>query len=256
VTDPAPGPDPSSDWYRSAFGPDYLRVYRARSAADAEGEARFAARALGLAAGDRVLDVACGAGRHSGALRAAGLRAVGFDLSAPLLAAARARLGPGLPLVRGDMRALPFGAAFRAALSFFTSFGYFPAEADDRRTLAELARVVVPAGGLLLDLPDREATIARLVPRSEREEEGVRIEELRRLSPDRRRVLKEVRIRRSGGSEAWRESVRLYDSSEVERMLAGAGWRPTARHGDFSGAPWRSGEGPRMIIVARRERGP
>ena len=42
------------------------------------------------AAGSRVLDVGCGAGRHARAFTAAGARCIGLDLSPTLLRVARA----------------------------------------------------------------------------------------------------------------------------------------------------------------------
>jgi len=59
------------------------------------------------AAGARVLDVGCGTGHFTRALRAAGLESVGLDPHLPSLALARC-LDPGGAYVAGDARALPF----------------------------------------------------------------------------------------------------------------------------------------------------
>lgn len=254
MTDPGePAPVPA-DWYRKAFGGDYLRVYRRRSDEAARGEAEFAARELGLAPGDRVLDLACGAGRHSAPLAAAGCAVVGLDLSRPLLVEARARLGTTVPLVRADMRGLPFAPVFAAVVSFFTSFGYFTEEGEDRRVLSEMARVVTAGGGLFLDLPDRETTIAGLVPESAREEDGRRIEERRWITADGRRVEKEIRILPGNGDaeERYHESVRLYSPEEISAALAATGWTIERTHGDHDGRPADPGRAPRWIVVARR----
>ncbi|MHC4817406.1 MAG: class I SAM-dependent methyltransferase, partial [Planctomycetota bacterium] len=76
-------------WYETAFRKEYLDLYYQRSQEAAQGEAEFAARALGLPEGTRVLDVACGAGRHARVLEKLGHRVVGIDLSRDLLAEAR-----------------------------------------------------------------------------------------------------------------------------------------------------------------------
>ncbi len=57
----------------------------------------------------RVLDAGCGPGRDSGRLRKRGFCAIGADLSCGMLREARRRIGP--PLVRCDMRRLPFRVA-------------------------------------------------------------------------------------------------------------------------------------------------
>ncbi len=256
MTDPSASSVPA-DWFRHSFGGDYLRVYRKRNEAAAAVEAAFCATVLGLAPGDRVLDLACGAGRHAAPLAAAGLSVVGLDLSLDLLTEARGRLGSAVPVVRGDMRHLPFAnRSFRALASFFTSFGYFTRLGDDARVLGEMARVVAPGGGMLLDLPDREATIGGLVPQSERTEGELQIFERRWISGDGARVEKEIRVvsgsKTEPTEERYHESVRLYRSAEINALLSAAGWLVEARFGNFEGDPWESGVGPRMINVLKR----
>src|SRR5947208_667361 len=94
-------------WFHAAFGALYPIVYAHRDDAAAEREAAFAKEVLGMLEGDRVVDLACGDGRHLAAFPRIGLRAIGVDLSTTLLALARARR---LAVVRADLRALPFRA--------------------------------------------------------------------------------------------------------------------------------------------------
>lgn len=239
-------------WWEDAFRRDYLRVYAHRDDAGAADEVRaWMGAAPGLAAGRRVLDLACGAGRHLRAFAAAGARAVGCDLSPDLLAEAALRRSG--PLVRADMRSLPFrAAAFDAVVSFFSSFGYFPEERDDARSLAEAARVLAPGGTLLIDLMDPAAARAGLVPRSVSESGGAVVEEERRLADGGRRVEKEVVLREGGRERRWRESVRLYEPDEVEAMAGAAGLRPAGRHGGHGFGPWRPGASPRCVLLLRR----
>jgi SAM-dependent methyltransferase len=72
---------------------------------------------LTLSPGDRVLDIGCGAGATTRALVERGARAVGVDISAPLLAVARA-LGGGEYLL-ADAGADPLPGLFDAAFSRF-----------------------------------------------------------------------------------------------------------------------------------------
>src|SRR5699024_1650708 len=105
-----------------------------------------------------VLDLACGGGRHTAALRRRGYRALGVDLSLVLLAHS-----PSLPRVAVDMRRLPFSdRSFDWVLNFFTSFGYFDDEEENFRVLAEMARTLSPGGGFLLDLLNLDVTLASL----------------------------------------------------------------------------------------------
>ena len=108
-------------WYKEWFGEEYLELYAHRDRGEAERHVEFVEALFGEEPPSAVLDLACGAGRHTAALRRRGHRVVGVDLSKTLLAQA-----PSLPRVAGDMRCLPFAAqSFDWVLNFFTSFGYF-----------------------------------------------------------------------------------------------------------------------------------
>jgi SAM-dependent methyltransferase len=219
-----------ADWWTQAFRRPYLEIYAHRDDAAAEREAEFVARLLGVAPGARLLDAGCGAGRHARALARRGAEVVGVDLSADLLAAARA--AGGGRYVRADLRALPFrDAAFSHAVSLFTSFGYFD-DAGDRAHLAELRRVLRAGGTFVLDFLNAPRVAATLVPQSESTSGGRVFRVSRRIRGG--RVEKDVEC----GGERWTESVRLYGRDELASLIASAGFRVTATHGDLGGGPW------------------
>lgn len=64
----------------------------------------------GLPRGAPVLDLGCGGGQDAQLLQREGYRVVGMDLTAAFLRVAREAV-PSLPLVRADMRELPFRSA-------------------------------------------------------------------------------------------------------------------------------------------------
>lgn len=241
------GAEEARPWYREWFGETYLRLYPHR---DREEAARGVALFLELAElppGSRVLDLACGAGRHLAPLREAGLRAVGLDLSGPLLDRARSRW-TGL-LTRGDMRELPFrDGAFDGAVQFFTSFGYFRRREEDLRVLSEVRRVLRPGGAFLLDFLNAERVRRDLVPEDVREVGGRTVRQRRRIEGD--KVVKEIRIEdpEGGGQETFRERVRLYEPDELAAMLEGAGLRVRARRGGYGGEPFDA-DAPRLLLA-------
>ena len=234
-----------AEWWEEAFREDYLRVYPHRDDAEAAADCASARDLVpGVAPGRTVLDLACGAGRHLRALRSAGVRAVGADLSVDLLREAR-RSGEAT-LVRCDMRRLPFRAgAFDAVTMFFNSFGYFATEEEDASVLREASRVLAPGGGLLLDVPSPEGVRRGLVPLSERKEGGIEIREERSLGEEGRMVRKRVTLRRGGEVRSWIESLRLYSRDEILRMARAAGLRQRASREPAAGA----GSAPRVILA-------
>lgn len=112
-----------------------------------EGLRESDARLLGDVSGRRVLELGCGAASCSRWLARQGARPVAFDLSARMLAQARAgarRSGTDVPLVQADALALPFAdGAFDLAV---TAFGAIPFVADSARLMREAYRVLVPGG--------------------------------------------------------------------------------------------------------------
>ena len=235
-------------WYKEWFGEDYLDLYAHRDRSEAAGHVEFVERVLGAPRPESVLDLACGAGRHTEVLRERGFRAVGVDLSLILLARR-----PELPRVRGDMRRLPFaGETFGWVLNFFTSFGYFESERENFQVLEEAARVLVPGGRLLIDLLNAEPAIAGLKPREQREVEGRGVDIERWYDPVAARINKRIRLTSAGaGPRTFLESVRAYRLEEVTQGLAAVGLEVTGRYGSFRGEPC-SAESERMILVARK----
>ncbi|HEX4952611.1 MAG TPA: class I SAM-dependent methyltransferase [Thermoanaerobaculia bacterium] len=237
-------------WYKEWFGAEYLELYAHRDLEEAERHVAFVVAHLGPERPRAVLDLACGAGRHTESLCRQGLWTIGADLSLTLLAQR-----PGLPRVGIDMRALPFpGATFDWVLNFFTSFGYFESERENFRVLEEVVRVLTPGGWFLIDLFNPEPAIRGLKARERRELDGREVTIERWYDAARQRINKRIRLAEPDGSErSFLESVRAYRREEVTQGLGWAGLEVVETWGDFSGAPCSS-ESERLIIAARRPR--
>ncbi|MEE8193771.1 MAG: methyltransferase domain-containing protein [Gemmatimonadales bacterium] len=238
-----------TEWFEQWFGEEYLRLYPHRD----DDEARQLAALIERHApyrGRRVLDLACGAGRHAVHFANRGARVVGLDLSMPLLSLARHRMDPPLDLVRGDKRQLPFrGGAFDLVVNLFTSFGYFADDAQHRAVLEGAAAVLGDGGVFVLDYLNADSVRDSLVPHEERQVGEQRVVIERGISTDGRFVTKEIHLVDEGRSFV--ERVRLFSPDELADMLFGAGLSVRERMGDYSGGPLVS-QSPRAIFVAER----
>ena len=157
---------------------------------------------LRLPANARVLDLCCGAGRHSRALLRSSptpLKVLALDLSADLLHRAAAA-SPGdvrVGYIRGDMRVLPLQpSSLDGAMNIFTSFGYFDTDDEHQRVLDGVARALKPGGRFFMDFFNPAPVIAQLPVRTEKRVDGVTIVEERTYDADRKRICK--RIEESG----------------------------------------------------------
>ncbi len=231
-------------WYKKWFGEEYLELYSHRNESEAEEHVDFVERHVGGPRPRAVLDLACGAGRHTAVLRRRGYRTLGVDLSLTLLARNE------LPRVAGDMRLLPFAAgSFDWVLNFFTSFGYFEAERENFRVLEEVVRVLAQDGRFLIDLMNPGAVLACLKPRDSQVLDGREVEMERWYDAGRKRLNKRIVVSTPGEpSRAFLESVRLYEPEEVTIGLRWAGLEVAALFGNFQGDPYER-DSERLILI-------
>jgi ubiquinone/menaquinone biosynthesis C-methylase UbiE len=237
-------------WWESWFGEEYLELYPHRDLESARREISFALSRLDRQP-ELLLDLCCGSGRHSRPLVESGFSPVGLDYSAPLLEFARTHRRC-FSLVRGDMRHLPFNdGTFRSVINFFTSFGYFLADENNRAVLEEVERVLAPRGRFLCDTFGLEDVLTHLVAEEHRQTGEREYRITRRWNEKTRRLEKEIEVRRGGSTETFRESVRGYTPEELMQMVERAGLAVEGCWGDFDGCPVGPAS-PRLILLASK----
>ncbi|WP_329016608.1 class I SAM-dependent methyltransferase [Micromonospora rifamycinica] len=137
--------------YETEFADVYDLIYRSRGK-DYAVEAAFLAELVKErhAGTGSLLDVASGTGGHLRHLREAFPHVEGLEISPDMLRIARRRL-PEVTMHQGDMRDFDLGRTFDAAILMFSSIGYVADRAELDRTLAGLARHVVPGGVVIVE---------------------------------------------------------------------------------------------------------
>jgi SAM-dependent methyltransferase len=246
VTDPAFDAD-------GVFDEDYLRFYGEQLEERSDAEADLIWRLLELEPGMEVLDLACGHGRIAGRLAARGCRLTGLDSTPLFLERARADAaarGVSVTYVEGDMRSLPWDAGrFDRVVNWFTAFGYF-GDHDNRRVLAEAARVLRPDGRLAMELNNRDWIVRNFQPASVVERDGHLMIDQRRLEPLTGRAVSERTVVGAGRVRRVPFFVRMFTFTELRDWLLAAGFAAVDGYG-ADGAPLTL-ESSRMIMVADR----
>lgn len=145
-----------SDWYRSGFPADSTTQMPWADRTTAEVD-----RALGMlnpTGSERVLDLACGIGRHTLELRRRGFEVVGLDISEELLEIARSEAEAQsleVSFVQADLRELDFSEEFDLVLSLNDgAVGYFETDEENYRTFEVVSRALRQGGGHLMQLPN------------------------------------------------------------------------------------------------------
>ncbi len=243
-----------SEWFKSAFGEEYLSLYAHRDSAEAEQVVDLILGNTTVPTGGVVLDVPCGAGRHLQAFQRRGFRACGFDLSLPLLAEARDEAVANGTIVRADLRAIPFKpASADLVVNLFSSIGYFEKDTENLAVLDSIVKLVRPGGWVVVDFMHSTYLQAKLRANSERQlENGITVADRRWISSDPVRVNKETRLRHPNGQEKMlNESVRLFSPAELRNALERSGVVIEQEFGSYAGEAF-SEDSARIILTGRR----
>ena len=239
----ARSPD-AAPWWRTYFGDDFFELHTDLFPEEASRrEVSALIELMGLPIGARLLDVPCGWGRHSHLLAQAGFDTTGTDLSSALLR--RARVAGQATNLRGfvasDIRALPFAThSFDGAFNIFTSLGLFLNDQDDLAALRELRRVLRPGGRFLLESMHRDDVISAFAERDAWTlPDGTEVQVRRRFDAVRGISHEQLRWRRGAETGEKRHALKLRTATEIDALLAQAGFREARYFGDWHGAPFR-----------------
>ncbi|MGE3802664.1 MAG: class I SAM-dependent methyltransferase [Candidatus Kapaibacterium sp.] len=246
----------SKRWYEEWFDSEYyLQLYSHRNDIEAEACIDIVQRATQFHPNDvdkcRVLDIACGAGRHAITLAKRGFDVTAVDLSTNLLRHAHTqgqKEKVSIKFLQLDMRSLDFKAEFDLAVQLFSSFGYFNTVDEDFAVIQGARRSLRDIGYYAIDLINPLVLEKTLIPKSTKVlDDGVKIIEERVIVED--RVEKEITVQLKKEKLKFHESVRIYTPEKIERLLREAGFLPTHWFGDYAGLPFDRERSRRMIIV-------
>jgi SAM-dependent methyltransferase len=242
----------SDDWTVEFFTDPYTELFPLPGPQQTEHEVDALTQLLPPSPA-RVLDLACGQGRHAVRLARRGYEVVGLDSSSSFLHAARLaarELGAAVEFVQGDMRNLTFDSEFDAVLSLCTAWGYFDDE-QNQHILDGVAGALRPGGRLIIDLAQRDWLVSVFQPR-----DWVELHDGRFAVIDRHfdpiegvNVVTHRWHTREGELHTRQHRLRLYTATELDHMLRRAGLVPTGWYGGFSLEPFTF-RSHRMLAVA------
>ncbi len=162
------------DWYATAFdGMSAEMAWTERT----ESEIQRALTMLRPQGGERILDLACGTGRHSLELVRQGFSVVGVEIGPELVEIARkdaAEQGLEAEFIQGDLRELEFEDEFNVVLNLNDgAVGYFETDEENHKTFEVISRALKPGGQNLIQVPNVLYARARLPQRSWIPSEGM-----------------------------------------------------------------------------------
>lgn len=242
---------PMKPWYERWFDSPYYHIlYHHRDEAEA---AVFLDRLidhLPMRQGARVLDVACGKGRHSIHLNKRGFDVCGFDLSKESIRHDLQFENERLHFFVHDMRNVFRANYFDYVLNLFSSFGYFESERENFQAFSANATACKPDGTVVIDFFNSKKVRATGTSSNEQEIDGIVFHSRKYFSEH--HVNKEVRFLAGGEERTFTEQVRLFGRDDFHRFARKAGLTITQEFGDYQLNPFDEDRSDRYILVAAK----
>lgn len=255
IAHPSTPKNVSRDWFREWFdSPYYHQLYFQHNEAEAAG---FITRLLDLLQpppGSRLLDVACGRGRHARMLAEHPYDVTGIDLAAGSIAFAKQFENDHLKFYQHDMRQLLCANCFDYAFNFFTSFGYFATQRENFNTIHMVSVALQPGGVFLLDYLNVHLAQKHLVPSEQKIIDGVTYDIAR--SCDGKHFFKKIVISEAKLPQPleYTERVAVLGPDDFRSLFEPNGLNIGQCYGSYQFEPFDVETSPRLILVAEKRR--
>lgn len=236
----------SENWFASWFDTPYYHIlYKDRNYREAQIFMDNLTHYLNLPEKAKVLDLACGKGRHSIYLNQLGFDVIGADLSENSIAIASKNSNDTLHFKVHDMRE-PFEEKFDAIFNLFTSFGYFENDEDNLKTLKAMKESLTEHGFGVIDFMNVNQVIANLVPEETKTIDGIDFHIKRYYIDD--HIFKEIDFEDQGKKYHFVEKVRALTLPDFEALMTEAGIYLLEVFGDYKLKKFHKTDSERLIL--------
>ena len=241
----------NKDWFVDWFDTPYYHIlYQNRNDLEAKKFIQTLMGHLKLPSSSKLLDLACGKGRHSKTLNELGYDVLGVDLSENSINEAIRLSNDTLSFRVHDMREVLVGTKFDAIFNLFTSFGYFDSNKENERMCASIAQMLEPNGKLIIDFMNAHKVIKYLVNEEKKEIDGIQFHITRTY--DNTHIEKHIKFNHKGEHYHFTERVQGLQLDDFKTLLA-----PffTIDHvfGSLDLRPFVLEKSDRLIIIATRK---
>ena len=238
---------PPEKWYSSWFDTPYYHIlYKERNYREAQIFMDNLTHYLNLPEKAKVLDLACGKGRHSIYLNQLGFDVLGADLSENSITEANKNANETLHFKVHDMRE-PFEEKYDAIFNLFTSFGYFENDEDNLTTLKAIKESLSEYGFAAIDFMNVNQVIDTLVPEEIKTVEDIEFH-IKRYEKD-GHIYKEIDFEDKGEKFHYTEKVKALTLQDFEEMMEEAGIYLLDIFGDYKLKKFHKTESERLIMI-------
>lgn len=234
-------------WYASWFDtPFYHILYQDRDEKEAAFLINHLLNHLDLSPPAKILDLACGKGRHSRYLNNLGYDVTGIDLSQQSITYAKQYENELLHFEVHD-KLIPYPKKFDAVFNLFTSFGYFEDPNDNIRVIKNIKASLNPNGHGVIDFMNAYKEKNALVAEEVKTVDGITFH-LNRYLKD-KVIFKDIRFNFAGDDYHFTERVSALELDDFKRYFAQAGVELIDVFGNFALDPFNPETSNRLILI-------
>lgn len=237
----------SNSWFASWFDTPYYHIlYKDRDYDEAQHFMDNLTLYLNLPEDSKILDLACGKGRHSIYLNSLGFDVTGSDLSENSIKEASKSANETLRFKVHDMRD-SFEEKYDAIFNLFTSFGYFEKDEDNLKTLKSIKESLTEYGFAVIDFMNVDFVIDNLVPSEIKTVEGIDFHIKRYVKNN--HIFKEIDFEDKGEKFHFTEKVQALRLTDFEAMMEEAGIFLLDVFGDYKLKTFYKNQSERLIMI-------
>lgn len=240
------------EWFETWFdSPFYHILYKDRDHKEAEHFLDKLIEYLRPETKARILDVACGKGRHSIYLNSKGFDVVGYDLSEESISYDKQFENDHLHFYLHDMREVFRSNYFEIVINLFSSFGYFDKERDNIRCLISHAVALKPNGIFVFDYFNCHRILSYGNTELVKKIDDIDFHITKKI--DTNRVIKSIDFTAEGKDYHFEEHVQMMNLPELKKYFEKAGLLITHTFGNYDLNPFDIDNSDRLILIARKK---
>lgn len=237
----------NTTWYASWFDtPFYHILYKDRDYDEAETFMTNLTNYLNIPENGKILDLACGKGRHSVYLNKIGYQVTGVDLSENSIRYAKQFENETLKFEVHNM-CKPYSETFDAVFNLFTSFGYFDNEEDNLNTIKAIKADLNETGFGVIDFLNSEYIIDNLIAENTKTVEGIAFHQKRYVHNG--YIIKDISFTVNGEDFEFQERVKALTLEDFEALFEEAGVYLLDVFGDHKLNKYHRKQSERLILI-------
>ena len=240
------------NWFATWFDSPYYHVlYKNRDYKEAELFITNLVNFLKPKKEDKILDLACGAGRHSIFLNGLGHQVTGVDLAANSIEEASKSKNKTLNFDVHDMREVYKENEFEFIFNLFTSFGYFESDEDNIKMLQSIEKSLRPNGVFVLDFFNATKVIANLVKEEIKTVDNTTFNLKRKVENG--YIIKNIDFEADNKNYAYFEKVQAVALSDFNQLFKNTNLELIHTFGNFELEEFNEEKSDRLILVLQKK---